>query len=105
VSVSGPDPVRTCVGCGTRAPKRELLRVAVADGEPAPDPHGRAPGRGAYVHRREACVDQALRRGALARALRIVARGPHEGGAARLREAVRPSAKADADEREHDEGR
>jgi uncharacterized protein len=34
------------------------------------DPVGRAPGRGAYVHRDPACLDAALRRGALARALR-----------------------------------
>jgi predicted RNA-binding protein YlxR (DUF448 family) len=88
VSGARHQPVRSCVGCRERAEKAELLRVVVgADGEFAPDPTGRAPGRGAYVHRAEACVDAALRRGALARALRT---GPHAGGAARLREAVRP---------------
>ena len=33
------------------------------------DPGGKAPGRGAYVHRSERCVRLASRRGSLARAL------------------------------------
>jgi uncharacterized protein len=65
-------PVRTCVGCRGTAPKDELLRVArPASGELRIDPEGRAAGRGAYVHRSDACVELALRRGALARALRM----------------------------------
>jgi predicted RNA-binding protein YlxR (DUF448 family) len=34
------------------------------------DPPGNAPGRGAYVHRDRRCVDAALRKGAIASALR-----------------------------------
>jgi len=34
------------------------------------DPHGNAPGRGAYVHPDPACVTAALRQGVLASALR-----------------------------------
>jgi predicted RNA-binding protein YlxR (DUF448 family) len=64
-------PSRTCVGCRDTASKPELLRlVRSSSGGIRIDPDGRAPGRGAYVHRSDACVDQALRRGALARALR-----------------------------------
>ena len=64
-------PERTCVGCGVRSPKNELLRlVRAADGSIEVDLDARAPGRGVYVHRRHACVERALRPGAIARALR-----------------------------------
>jgi uncharacterized protein len=65
------EPERTCVGCREAAPKGSLVRlVRSVSGEPAVDPTGRAPGRGAYLHRRPECVRAAVRRGALARALR-----------------------------------
>ncbi len=76
------EPKRTCVACRTPAGKRELLRIVRSpSGEVRVDPTGRAPGRGAYVHREEACARRALARGALARALRT-GLGPEE--AARL---------------------
>jgi len=64
-------PVRTCVACRQEADKGELLRL-VRDRETGVvrvDPTGRAPGRGAYLHREAGCIEQARRRGALARAL------------------------------------
>jgi predicted RNA-binding protein YlxR (DUF448 family) len=68
-------PVRTCVGCRERAAKQDLLRVvARGDGSSqvlVPDPGGRLTGRGAYLHRSTACLDQALRRRAFPRALRV----------------------------------
>ena len=68
-------PVRTCVGCRERAAKQDLLRVvARGDGSSqvlVPDPDGRSPGRGAYLHRSTACLDSALRRRAFPRALRV----------------------------------
>jgi predicted RNA-binding protein YlxR (DUF448 family) len=65
-------PERTCVGCRRPAPKAELLRVTRApEGAVAMDPTGRAPGRGAYLHRDPACVGAAFRRGGLAGALRV----------------------------------
>ncbi|MGB7979588.1 MAG: YlxR family protein [Candidatus Nanopelagicales bacterium] len=64
-------PVRTCVGCRTRADKSELLRVTARDGLCLPDPRSRQPGRGAYLHRRLECLDRAERRRALPRALRV----------------------------------
>jgi predicted RNA-binding protein YlxR (DUF448 family) len=77
------EPERTCVGCRESAGKRSLLRlVRSSDGVVRCDPTGSAPGRGAYVHRRATCVDAALARGALERALRT---GLDAGGAARLR--------------------
>ena len=45
------------------------------------DPDGRAPGRGAYLHRSTACLDTALRRRAFPRALRVPA--PLDGEALR----------------------
>jgi hypothetical protein len=69
-------PERTCVGCRGRAPKAALLRLVVRDGAIAPDPAGSAPGRGAYLHRDRSCVDRALTRGGLVRALRTA--GVHD---------------------------
>jgi uncharacterized protein len=58
------------VGCRHRALKRDLLRVVAEQDHAGLDPTGKAPGRGAYVHRDPACLGLALRRGALAHALR-----------------------------------
>ena len=66
----GRAPVRTCVGCGRRAPQSELVRLARA-----PD-HGilvsrTAPGRGAWLCAGSvSCLDRAVKRDALRRALR-----------------------------------
>ncbi|MFI9603807.1 YlxR family protein [Streptomyces sp. NPDC004069] len=64
-------PERTCVGCRERAAKNELLRTVVVAGECVPDPRGTLPGRGAYVHPAPVCLDQAVRRRAFPRALRV----------------------------------
>ncbi len=64
-------PMRTCVGCRTEQPKRQLVRIVrTPDGQVIVDETGKANGRGAYLCRRAACWTQALRRGALAHALR-----------------------------------
>jgi predicted RNA-binding protein YlxR (DUF448 family) len=69
---TGSAPLRTCVGCRALEPKPNLLRlVAGADGVARLDPTGRAPGRGAYVHARPECVRSSIRRGGVARALRV----------------------------------
>ncbi|MFK0120558.1 YlxR family protein [Streptomyces sp. NPDC090994] len=64
-------PERTCVGCRERAAKTGLLRIVAVEGECAPDPRGTLPGRGAYVHPAQVCLDQAVRRRAFPRALRV----------------------------------
>ena len=67
----GHEPVRTCVGCREEGGKRGLIRlVRGPDGAAAPDPTGRAPGRGAYLHPDPACWQVARRRRSLERALR-----------------------------------
>lgn len=43
-------PVRMCVGCSARKPKRQMLRIVKgADGQVQIDDTHHAPGRGAYI--------------------------------------------------------
>jgi uncharacterized protein len=61
-------PVRTCAGCGRKAPKSELVRFAAPEGVLTA---GKAlPGRGVYTCRRLSCYERALARRAFARTLR-----------------------------------
>ena len=66
-------PIRTCVGCRSRAPAFTLVRfVAVGAGDDLrlqPDPGRRLPGRGAHLHPDPACFALAERRRAFGRAL------------------------------------
>ena len=48
-----------------------MLRVVLVDGELALDPRRRAGGRGAWLHPELKCLDNAERRRAFARALRV----------------------------------
>ncbi|EHI12884.1 hypothetical protein KEK_18333 [Mycolicibacterium thermoresistibile ATCC 19527] len=72
-----PDgPVRTCIGCRQRELAVGLSRmVAVVDGNGGyavvVDRTGNLPGRGAWLHPNEQCLEAARRRRAFARALRI----------------------------------
>ena len=62
-------PERTCVACGSKKPKRDLVRIVSSpQGQVSVDPTGKAPGRGAYVCGAD-CWDTALGRGRLARSL------------------------------------
>ncbi|MCA0438044.1 MAG: YlxR family protein [Actinobacteria bacterium] len=67
--------LRTCVGCRTRAARSHLLRVVALDRGTGLvlvlDERRRLPGRGAWLHARVECLDQAVRRKAFARALRV----------------------------------
>jgi uncharacterized protein len=61
-------PVRSCAGCGRKAPQQELVRFAAVDGALAP---GRSlSGRGVYTCRRLACFERALAHRAFNRVLR-----------------------------------
>jgi uncharacterized protein len=60
--------IRTCVGCGRKAPQAELHRFGARDGVLVHDPKG--PGRGAYTCPRLACFERAASRRAFARTLR-----------------------------------
>lgn len=69
MTVVAASPERTCVGCRTRRPQGELVRLVAAGGRVVPAQPG-APGRGAYVCPRQECVEAADRRRAFARAFR-----------------------------------
>ena len=69
-------PIRTCIGCRERHPKRELLRLVtrfdadLSQWVVAPDLQASAPGRGAHLHPTQECLELAKRRRAFDRALR-----------------------------------
>ena len=64
-------PERTCAACRTQRAKRELIRlVRAADQTISVDPTGKQPGRGAYLCRDPQCWNAALKRNALAGALK-----------------------------------
>jgi uncharacterized protein len=69
VPKSRHEPRRTCVACREEGTKDELVRLVRGAGGVEVDLSGRAPGRGAYLHRRPECLELARKRGALARAL------------------------------------
>ncbi|WP_295123722.1 YlxR family protein [uncultured Leifsonia sp.] len=64
------EAVRTCVGCRSRAPRSSLLRVVLRNSEIVADPSATLPGRGAWLHPVDECLDLALTRKAFGRALR-----------------------------------
>ena len=63
-------PVRTCLGCRERADRSLLVRVVAREGEVVVDFSATLPGRGAWVHPTTRCVEKAIARKAVARALR-----------------------------------
>jgi predicted RNA-binding protein YlxR (DUF448 family) len=62
------EPIRTCAGCGCKAPQAELLRFVAREGTLTHAPKG--PGRGVYTCRRLSCFERALERRAFNRTLR-----------------------------------
>lgn len=64
-------PLRKCVGCQMMFPKRELIRVVLTpDGDLQLDPTGKRNGRGAYLCRKQECLQTARKRRALERSLK-----------------------------------
>jgi predicted RNA-binding protein YlxR (DUF448 family) len=66
------EPIRSCIGCGRKAPQGQLLRFAAVDGQLVPG--AGMPGRGAYTCRRLACFERAVSRRAFNRTLRRTVR-------------------------------
>ena len=62
------DPIRTCAGCGRKAPRPTLIRFIARDGTLTPSPKG--PGRGVYTCRLLLCFERAAARRAFGRTLR-----------------------------------
>lgn len=64
-------PLRTCLGCGQKADKALLVRLAVSAGALVVDGKGILPGRGAYCCRKVECYRRLVKqRKKLAWALR-----------------------------------
>lgn len=64
-------PLRRCASCASQAPKRDLLRIVrTPDGALLLDARGKAAGRGAYLCKKPACWDFALKKDRLARAVK-----------------------------------
>lgn len=64
-------PQRTCISCRGTFDKRLLERVVrTLDGEAAPDPSGKASGRGAYICSNPDCREKAIRSKRLEKALK-----------------------------------
>ncbi|MEW4449828.1 DUF448 domain-containing protein [Qipengyuania sp. JC766] len=68
-------PERRCILTGETAPRAALVRLAISpDGQVLPDPHAKAPGRGAWLgvsrSELEATMEKGRLRGALARAFK-----------------------------------
>lgn len=62
--------IRTCIGCGAKSSKVQLLRVVrAADGSVSFDKTGRAAGRGAYVCSSK-CLEDAVKKQKFNRALK-----------------------------------
>ncbi len=66
------DSIRTCAGCGRKAPQGELVRFVAREGSLASGP--KAPGRGVYTCRRLACFERAAAGSAFNRVLRQTVR-------------------------------
>ena len=66
------EPIRTCIGCHARDLRARLARVIVERGALRVDRGRSAPGRGAYLHARGACLEAFARKGGFVRSLRCV---------------------------------
>jgi predicted RNA-binding protein YlxR (DUF448 family) len=64
------EPVRTCVGCGGKAGRRELVRLRIEGARVVIDRDRKGGGRGAWLHADPSCLEQAIRRRAIPRAFR-----------------------------------
>jgi uncharacterized protein len=61
-------PIRSCIGCGRKAPQHEFLRFVAKNGRLVVG--AGEPGRGAYTCRRLSCFERAVSRRAFNRTLR-----------------------------------
>ena len=65
-------PMRQCMGCRERRPKRELIRVVrCTDGSVCMDFSGKLNGRGAYLCHNAECLKKAQKAKSLERSLEV----------------------------------
>ncbi|NPA95255.1 MAG: YlxR family protein [Thermodesulfobacteria bacterium] len=72
MAAKGHVPLRTCVFCKKKLPKKNMLRFVLRNGVVTADKHGSLPGRGAYCCADEKCMAQVHqdKKGRLRHALR-----------------------------------
>jgi len=64
-------PIRTCIGCQCKKPKKEMIRIIrTPEGNIEIDRTGKKSGRGAYLCSNVECLDIALRKNNLNRSLK-----------------------------------
>ena len=82
-------PRRTCVVCRSTTAKRTLHRIVRSpSGTVAYDPTGKAAGRGAYLCGQPACLDMAVRRRSVQRALKVTDTAAADAAVEALRDRV-----------------
>lgn len=65
-------PLRTCMGCNEKKPKKELIRIVKQkDGNVELDKTGKMEGRGAYICNNIECLDKVIKTKRLERTLDI----------------------------------
>jgi len=69
-------PQRTCIGCRGVFSKDEVIRIVAGPAGPVIDYREKLPGRAAYVCPRAGCIERALSREGLSRALRTKTAAP-----------------------------
>ena len=86
-------PTRSCVACGRRASKQELVRIVrTLEGTVEVDPAGKKAGRGTYLCRMEECWQQGLNKSRLDHSLRhSLAIADKEGLRAYYQEHLKPT--------------
>lgn len=63
--------VRTCVGCRQQSSRAELLRIVESKNVLILDVRKAMPGRGAWIHDSQECLELAITRRAFIRALKL----------------------------------
>lgn len=65
-------PLRRCMACNNQKEKSELLRIVKSkDGNLAVDLSGKKSGRGAYICKKEECLDKVIKSQRLAKSLNL----------------------------------
>ncbi|MCR5451203.1 MAG: YlxR family protein [Lachnospiraceae bacterium] len=66
-------PIRRCIACNKRIPKKDLIRIGISSGHAQIDDDGRLMSRGVYLCKDKECIDKAGKKDLLKRCLKIPA--------------------------------
>ena len=68
----GHIPIRTCISCGAKRNKTDLIRLSLdTEGHIIKDHSGKLPGRGAYVCSTESCLERVSKNKRLKKLFRV----------------------------------